>query len=117
MGSAFTFSKLDRLLDKEDFEGVLRAAHQLSAHIENLPPYVVYRRPSDRPRLGISVARSVIRRAHDRNRIKRCIRDFFRKNKSQLSGDIFVRMTSIPLGTSYEALTFPLQRMLLKRPN
>jgi ribonuclease P protein component len=49
------------------------------------------------PRLGLIIPRRVVARAVDRNRVKRVIREWFRRNQPQLgSRDILVRLTGTP---------------------
>lgn len=57
------------------------------------------------PRLGISVSRKKIRRAHDRNRVKRLIREAFRLGKAGLPAGI--DLVVVPRGAG---LTFPQAR-------
>lgn len=46
------------------------------------------------PRLGLIVPKRVLRRAVDRNRVKRMLREWFRCNQSRLgSRDILIRVT------------------------
>lgn len=67
---------------------------------------------SGKPRLGLSISRKTIRRAHDRNRVKRIVREFFRLHKNEMKGDIIVRLMRDPQEKSYSALTRPLRRLL-----
>jgi ribonuclease P protein component len=46
------------------------------------------------PRLGLIVPKRVLRRAVDRNRVKRIVRDWFRRHKAQIGGrDLLIRVT------------------------
>jgi ribonuclease P protein component len=48
-------------------------------------------------RLGLIIPRRVVRRAVDRNRLRRVLREWFRLNQQQLGGrDILVRLTASP---------------------
>jgi ribonuclease P protein component len=46
------------------------------------------------PRLGLIVPKRILRRAIDRNRAKRVLRDWFRRHKGQIgSRDLLIRVT------------------------
>lgn len=77
------FPKLFRLTRRSEFDAVFDA--QTSAKDAVL---AVHARPNGlgRPRLGIIVGKRV-RRAVDRNRIKRLIREAFRLRREELPGD------------------------------
>jgi ribonuclease P protein component len=46
------------------------------------------------PRLGLIVPKRILRRAVDRNRAKRVLRDWFRRHKEQIgSRDLLIRLT------------------------
>ena len=62
----------------------------------------------DHPRLGISVGRRKVRRASDRNRIKRLLREAFRLSKAELPPG--VDLVIVPRGP---ALTFAQARRSL----
>ena len=55
----------------------------------------------DHPRLGISISKKKVRKAHDRNRLKRLLREAFRLNKAALPAG--VDLVVVPRGP---ALTF-----------
>lgn len=80
-------------------------------------PYIIYRNPdASSPRLGLSIARRVIKEANQRNRIKRCIREFFRLHREELKEEIIVRLIEKPRDFDFETLTSPL-RSLLSNPS
>lgn len=110
------FRKSDRLLTDYEFSEVFGSAHQPKNRqhgILNAGPFTVYRKANDgNPRLGLSIAKKIVRKAHDRNRIKRCVREFFRANCSKISGDIVIKLQQAPDSFSFESLTQPLQRLL-----
>lgn len=61
------------------FDGALLKVHQ--------PHFLFLAKPSELPnsRLGLVVAKKKVRRAHERNRVKRLARESFRLHQQQLS--------------------------------
>jgi ribonuclease P protein component len=83
------FSVRLRLTGRKSFEGILRGGER-----KNLGGYTFFirRRESGPPRLGVLISRKYSRKATDRNRIKRCIREAFRTGQSCIgSMDVLVR--------------------------
>ncbi len=80
--SAERFRPHERIRDPNDFRRAFRRKRSASNHllivygIENNYPY---------SRLGISISKKKVRKATDRNRIKRMIREAFRTNKPEIS--------------------------------
>lgn len=106
------FPKSDRLLSERDFAVLLKKAHEggrKSGRIQNGSFFRVYRDGSDSPaKLGLTISRKTLKNSVDRNRVKRVLRDYFRKNKDRLSGALLVRLDRRPPNFDYETLTQPL---------
>lgn len=89
MKTGFAFTRAERLLSSADFKAVFDGAsvrvsdrHLLILAIPN---------KDEQSRLGLVIAKKHIKRAVDRNRVKRLIRESFRLNKATLpSVDIVV---------------------------
>ncbi|MFC6441679.1 ribonuclease P protein component [Bowmanella sp. JS7-9] len=76
-----SFSRAVRLLTPTHFENVFSDAVAASTpHITLLAK----KNQLDHPRLGITLAKKRIRRAHERNRVKRIVRESFRHHLPQL---------------------------------
>lgn len=77
------FQRTERLLTASDFESVFQQPQRSSGKA-----LTVLARPSGHAssRLGLAVARKQIRRAVDRNRAKRLIRESFRRHQALLCG-------------------------------
>ena len=78
----YNFTKADRLLKRHEYNRLKTAGRKIHTY-HFLAVYV----PGDRPstRIGITVSRRV-GNAVVRNRIKRCVREYFRKNKYRIKG-------------------------------
>lgn len=86
-----SFGKAQRLLKAGDFKRVFdRACFRLSS-----PGFVILvrKQPWSMPRLGLVMSKRNSRRAVDRNRIKRIVRESFRQHGHGLGGYDFVVMS------------------------
>ena len=101
--AGFDFNRDCRLLHKEEFDRVFAGP---STRLKRFPVRLIgapIALPDGRtPRLGIVVAKRVLRRAVDRNRVRRVIRESFRLARRRLPGlDIVVLVFAAPMvGTS-----------------
>jgi ribonuclease P protein component len=87
--SNLSFSKTLRLLNSHDFKQVFDNAKIKVSNAEFL--ILACRSEHSHPRLGLIIAKKNVRLAVHRNRIKRIIRDGFRKHQHDLSNiDIIV---------------------------
>ncbi|ENV78289.1 MULTISPECIES: ribonuclease P protein component [Acinetobacter] len=89
---------------KSVFDGALFKVHQ--------PHFLFLAKPSEQPksRLGLVVAKKKVRRAHERNRIKRLARESFRLHQQQLALIDIVVMPKLGIETVSNAdLTQQLQ--------
>lgn len=87
--SEFCFDRSLRLLKPADYKAVFDGAKPKvsNQHILFLAKYT----PLSHPRLGLVIAKKNVRKAVQRNRIKRTIRETFRLRQHQLGGlDIVV---------------------------
>ena len=85
-----------RLLTGADFKRVFEARRVESNHhfrIHRAPAAETRQRS---PRLGLAISRRVARRAVDRNRLKRLIRETFRAHRSALPDEDFVVLARPP---------------------
>ena len=87
------FGRQRRLLAREQFDAVLRAPH---VRMASGPFRLAARRNGvGFARLGLVVAKRVMRQSVDRNRVKRCIRETFRSAMNDLPAvDVVVRLAS-----------------------
>jgi ribonuclease P protein component len=77
------FTKDNRLLDAADFGRVFDAATRSR---DTLFTVLCRRNETDTARLGLAISRKRCRRATARNRIKRVVRESFRRQQALLSG-------------------------------
>ena len=76
-----SYSKADRILKRREFEALQTAGEKLYTKFFLIS---VRPSPSGRSRLGITVTKKVSPKAVERNRVKRRVREFFRKNRAAL---------------------------------
>ncbi|MCH9690119.1 MAG: ribonuclease P protein component [Gammaproteobacteria bacterium] len=83
----YGFNKTHRLLTKKDFDLVFKhALRKTSAEFT-----VLFKLNNlESARLGLVLSKKVIRKAHDRNKIKRIIRESFRLNTCLPAVDVVV---------------------------
>lgn len=86
------FSKARRLLNKRDYDFVFEQAKKLVT-----PEYIVLYRANTLgyPRLGLALSKKMISKAHDRNRLKRLIREAFRNAGLPAFDLIFLARTGV----------------------
>ncbi|MDF1683826.1 MAG: ribonuclease P protein component [Legionellaceae bacterium] len=82
-----SFSKSRRLLTREDYDRVFKNAYKLTT-----PEFTVLfcDNKHERARLGLVISKKMIHKAHDRNRIKRVLRESFRLNTKIPAVDVVV---------------------------
>lgn len=86
--SAHSFSRAERLLSKQDFQSVFDQPFKIT-HASLLALFKSNQQAQ--AKLGIMIAKHIVKSAVDRNRIKRIIRESFRHHKTVLKGfDIIV---------------------------
>jgi ribonuclease P protein component len=102
-----TFRPHERINDPGDFRRAFE--RKRSASDAALIVYGV-ENGRDHPRLGISIGRKKVRRAVDRNRVKRVLREAFRLGKSELPAG--VDLVVVPRGA---VLSFAQAREALPR--
>lgn len=110
------FPRERRLLSRAEFSHVLSRAHSSSGRIFRSHGTVVYvvlpENVQKSSRIGFSISKKAVRKAHDRQRMKRCLREFFRAHQSKLQGDILVRAISRPEAFDFDCLVRPLKNLL-----
>lgn len=78
------FTKAQRLLTAQDFKQVFDHT-AFKVHTTHLLFFVRVRHDQNAPnRLGLAIAKKKIKRAHERNRLKRLLREYFRQYQAQL---------------------------------
>lgn len=88
----FAFTKTQRLLKKTDYDYVFEQAKK----IVTADFIVLYRKNNlSQARLGLALSKKRIAKAHDRNRIKRLVREGFRQNKMYSVDMIFLAKQGI----------------------
>lgn len=89
MPEGFGFTKHARLLNSAAFSKVLNAKPGLVWRHQD-PLFRIVSTPSDQPRLGLTIAKRLMQRAVDRNRVKRLVRESFRLHQAKLPSRDYV---------------------------
>ena len=76
-----TFSRSNRLVRAQHYRQVFAHNHRLRDDCITL---LIGNQTGKQPRLGFAIAKKQVRRAVDRNRLKRLIRESFRQNQHDL---------------------------------
>lgn len=81
------FDKSRRLLAKHDYDYVFAQAHKVMT-----PHFIILYRHNEvgHARLGLALSKRMIAKAHDRNRVKRLLRESFRTKQQLPAIDIIV---------------------------
>ena len=103
-----TFRPHERIRDPKDF----RRAYERKKTASD--PFLVVHGAENgltHARLGISVGKKKVRKAHDRNRIKRILREAFRLNKGEIPAGIDFVVVPRGGGLTFEVATQALPRL------
>ena len=103
------FSKTERLLKTDEFSSVFALRRSRNGRYVQ----VLLGEAQAHPRLGLVVAKKVAKRAHERNYMKRVLREWFRLHKQQLPAqDIVVRAKMKFEQEDFQAVWQEMQRLL-----
>ncbi|OOS00918.1 ribonuclease P protein component [Haemophilus paracuniculus] len=107
-----TFSRELRLLVPVQFKAVFENPFRAST-----PELTLLARANqlEHPRLGLTVAKKHLKRAHDRNRIKRIVRESFRLKQHELPNFDFVFVAKGGIGKLDNATLFAILEKLWHR--
>jgi ribonuclease P protein component len=104
----YAFNKTRRLLTKHDFSCVFDGATRLrSAEFTML----FCKNTCGQARLGLVLSKKVIAKAHDRNRVKRLLRESFRLNKHLPAVDVVILARPAVLKTPPQQIRTQLDKL------
>lgn len=81
MDKNYSFPRTLRLLTSSDFDNVFSNSKRIGSPSLTL---IVKNNQLSYPRIGFAIAKKQIKRAHERNRLKRLMREFIRLNQHNL---------------------------------
>lgn len=92
------FPRACRICQKRDFGRVFAHAREVPGRRVSHPALRIVFRPNefDHPRLGLAVSRKVSKRAVVRNRIKRRLRELFRRNGEHVPPSVDLVVIAMP---------------------
>lgn len=108
------YPRVNRLLKPVEFRKVFNKPRKL--HRAGFSLFVAKNSVSY-PRLGLAIAKKNVRRAVDRNRIKRVVRESFRHHKSELEGFDIVFLARQPINQQDNQSLFAELSLLWKKLN
>lgn len=98
----YTFGKSKRLLTKSDYNQVFSDAKRLSTS----EFIVLYRKNNqDDSRLGLAISKKILAKSHDRNRIKRIIRESYRQANVASYDIVVLAKTAIKTQSNHHLFT------------
>jgi ribonuclease P protein component len=104
------FSRRVRLTEAADYQRVFK--HCQCKAVNRWLTVLAVANTLEHPRLGLAISRKVARRAVDRNRIKRMVRESFRHRQSDLGAlDIVVLGRNDVAGQSTKALATAMDKL------
>jgi ribonuclease P protein component len=110
LGKPCGFPRSCRLLAGNDFKQVFDKAKRVGNSCWTI---YAWRHDEPRSRLGLAIAKRYVRRAHERNRLKRLARESFRKMQTQLIGlDLVVMSGKLALTSDNKTLNQQLVKLL-----
>ena len=88
----FSFKKTQRLLQKSEYDHVFEHAKKVVT-----TDFVLLSRENNLgyPRLGLALSKKMIAKSHDRNRIKRLLREAFRQTQLPAIDIVFLARTGV----------------------
>ena len=115
--SCIDFPRHARLLLPAEYNRIFAAGKRFSGACVTL---VVARLDSNigirlatRPRLGLALAKKQIKRSHERNRVKRLLRECFRANTARLAGlELIAMAKTAAQKTPNSALSLEIERLI-----
>lgn len=114
-----SYPKALRLKSRADFLSVFADSRSENGRIFRGQIFSFFvsrgKKAADHPRFGISVSKKNLRKAHDRNQLKRWLREWFRHHQHELNGSCVVRWDGKRENLSREQISKELERFLNKQ--
>lgn len=112
MDKTHSFPRTLRLLTSSDFNATFANSKRISSPFLTL---VIQENQLSYPRIGFAIAKKQIKRAHERNRLKRLMREFIRLNQHQLPAFDVILLAKKPAQTlSNSELTTLIQQLFAR---